>query len=234
MEKSSVIRGLREATRTLHDPSSSSDTLQAIVAAGGASVPGFGHVGISVAHGSERIESKAVTGRLVWELDEVQYALMEGPCVDSLRAVPALAVEHLRNDRRWPRYVPAAVGHGVLSQLAFRLSADGDTLGCINFYGTESETLHSGAVEIAELFATQATIALGRAIEKDCRTLAPTSGGDIGRAIRLTMARFGLTDDLALQFLVRASSASNVALPDVARVVIEEANAGSAHALPTL
>jgi GAF domain-containing protein len=92
---------------------------------------------------------------------------MEGPCVDSLRTVSTLAVEHLRYDHRWPRYVPAAVGHGVLSQLAFRLHADDDTFGCISFYGTESETMQSGAMEIAELFAAQATIALARAIEKD-------------------------------------------------------------------
>jgi len=233
MEESTVMEAVREAAHTVHGQPGPDDTLQAIVAAAGASVPGFAHAGVSVVHGQERIESRAVTGRLVWELDEVQYALREGPCVDSLRAEPVLAVEHLRHDHRWPRYVPAAVGHGVLSQLAFRLYADEHTLGCLNFYGTESETLRSGAVEIAELFAAQATIVLGKVVETDALDLALTSRGDIGQAVGLTMARFELTSDLALQLLVRASSTSHVALPDVARVVIGEANARYAGSAST-
>jgi hypothetical protein len=225
MRRCSVAQALGEAARTVHDVPTPDDMLDAIVAAASISVAGFRHAGVSVVHGRDRIESRAVTGRLVWELDEVQYALKEGPCVDSLREVPVLAVEHLRHDQRWPRYVPAAVGHGVLSQLAFRLYADEHTLGCLNFYGTESETLQSGALENAELFAAQATIALGRATAEDGLDVALTSRGDIGRAVGLTMARFGLTSDRALQLLVLASSTSNVGLRDVAHVVIGEADA---------
>lgn len=39
----------------------------------------------------------------------VQYTCMEGPCVDSLRKAPTVAVKHLRHDQRWPHYVPDAV-----------------------------------------------------------------------------------------------------------------------------
>lgn len=101
------------------------------------------------------------------------------------------------------------------------------TLGCINFYGTQSATLQGGAVEMAELFAAEAAIALGPVIRPGTVDHALTTRGDIGKAVGLTMARFELPADLALQLLVRASLASHVALADVARVVVGEAGIGA-------
>lgn len=49
--------------------------------------------------------------------------------------------------------------------------------------------------------------------------------GVVGQAIGLTMARFEVGSDRAFQFLVRASSTSNIRLRDVADVVVAEANA---------
>jgi GAF domain-containing protein len=221
-----MARALAEAARTINSTRTLEETLDAIVSAAQASVPGFDHVGISVVHGKDRVETKAATGQLVWELDDVQYTLMEGPCVDSLREAPTVSAPHLRHDQRWPRYVPQAVGHGVLSQLAYRLYLDEDrTLGGLNFYSTKSETLHDGAHELGELFATHATVALGKAIEEDNLTHALTTRGLIGQAVGLTMARFQISSDRAFQFLVRASSTSNIKLRDIAEEVVTQADA---------
>ncbi len=161
-----VARALAEVSRTINAPHTLEETLDAIVHAARASVPGFDHVGISTVHRKDKVETQAATGQLVWELDKVQYTLMEGPCVDSLREAPTVTAEHLRHDQRWPRYVPEAVGHGVRSQLAYRLYSDDHTLGGLNFYSTESDTLQEGACELGEIFATHATVALGHAIEE--------------------------------------------------------------------
>jgi GAF domain-containing protein len=220
-----VARALADAARTIDAHRTLEETLDAIVHAARASVPGFDQVGISVLHGKDKIETKAATGQLVWELDRVQYNLMEGPCVDSLRGAPTVSAEHLVDDRRWPRYVPQAAEWGVRSQLAYRLYADDHTLGGLNLYSTESETLRDGACEIGELFATHATVALGRAIEEDNLNIALTTRGLIGQAIGLTMARFQIPSDRAFQFLVRASSTSNIKLRDIAEEVVTQANA---------
>ena len=220
-----VARALADASRTINSPRTLGDTLDAIVHAAKASVPGFEHVGISIVHGKDRIETKAATGQLVWELDDLQYSLMEGPCVSALFDAPTVTAPHLRHEQRWPRYVPEAVRHGVRSQMGYRLYVDGHTMGGLNFYSTESDTLEDGACEVGELFAIHATVALGRAMEEDNLNLALTTRGLIGQAVGLTMARFEISSDRAFQFLVRASSTSNIKLRDIAEEVVNEANA---------
>jgi hypothetical protein len=160
----------------------------------------------------------------VWELDDVQYNLLEGPCVDSIREEPTVSAPHLRHDQRWPRYAPEAIGRGVRSQLAYRLYVDDHTLGGLNFYSTESDELHDGACEIGELFATHATVALGRAIEEDNLNQALATRTVIGQAVGLTMARFQITSDRAFQFLARASSTSNIKIRDIAQEVVNQAD----------
>lgn len=220
-----VARALAEAARTISATRTLEETLEAIVSAARVSVPGFDHVGISVVHGRENVETKAATGQLVWELDAVQYGLMEGPCVDSLREAPTITAPRLRNDPRWPRYVPEAVRHGVRSQLAYRLYSDSHTLGGLNFYSTQSDDLRDGACEIGEVFATHATVALGRAVEEDNLNHALTTRALIGQAVGLVMARFEIGSVRAFQFLVRASSTSNIKLRDVAQEVVDQAEA---------
>lgn len=220
-----IARALADVARTISSTHTLDETLDAIVDAAGVSVPGFDQVGISVLHGKNRIETKAATGQLVWDLDAVQYDLMEGPCVDSLRKEPTITVQHLRHEQRWPRYVPEAASRGVRSQLAFRLYSDDHTLGGLNFYSTQSDTIHEGACEIGELFATHATVALGRAIEEDNLNHALTTRTIIGQAVGLVMARFEISSERAFHYLVRASSVSNIKLRDIAQEVVDQADA---------
>ena len=223
---SDVARALAEAARTINAPRSLGETLDAIVEAAKTSVPGFDHVGISIVHGKDKtIETKAATSQLVWELDALQYRQMEGPCVSAMFDEPTLSAPNLRHDQRWPRYVPEAVRHGVRSQMGYRLYVDDHTMGGLNFYSTESDTLQDGACEIGELFAVHTTVALGRAMEEENLNLALTTRGLIGQAIGLTMARFEISSERAFQFLVRASSSSNIKLRDIAEAVVTEANA---------
>ncbi|WP_210649540.1 GAF and ANTAR domain-containing protein [Nocardioides sp. SYSU D00065] len=218
-----VARSLAEAARAISAPHDLDETLDAIVNAARTSVPGFDHVGISVVR-KDGIETKAATSQLVWELDDVQYRLTEGPCVDSIRTEPSISAPGLRHDQRWPRYVPEAVARGVRAQLAFRLYVDDHAMGGLNFYSTESEELQEGACEIGELFASHATIALGQAIEHDTLNQALATRTIIGEAIGLTMARFEITSDRAFQFLVRASSTSNIKIRDIAQEVVDQAD----------
>jgi GAF domain-containing protein len=220
-----VARALADAARGINSHRTLDETLDAIVHAARSSIPGFDHVGISLVHGKDKIETRAATGQLVWELDQVQYHLMEGPCVASLREAPMVTAERLALDRRWPHYVPEAVERGVRSQLAYRLYVDDRTVGGLNLYSTESDTFREGACEIGELFAAHATVALGRAVQEDDLNLALTTRGLIGQAVGLTMARFQISSDRAFQFLVRASSTSNLKLRDIAEEVVSQANA---------
>ena len=153
---------MARAARAIHSPLSLDETLCTIADTALFSLPVFDAVGVSTVDKHGQVHTRAATGRLVWELDRLQYELSEGPCVDSLRDADVVTAPELRHDQRWPRYVPCAVGLGVKSQLAARLYLDDEgTLGGLNMYSTTSAELPSDTEHMAELFAAHAAIALG-------------------------------------------------------------------------
>lgn len=215
---------LTEAAKAIHSPRTLDETLTAIVNAAQSAVPGMNHIGISISHRDGRIETLAGTDQFVWDLDSVQYGLGEGPCVTSVKDHPVVVVEHARHDQRWPNYMPQAAKLGLRAQLALRLYTDTDTLGGLNLYSTEVETISDDAVQMAELFATHAALALDRARYEHQLNEALASRKAIGQAIGLTMQRYQIDEDRAFHFLLRASSTSNLKLRVIADEVITTAN----------
>jgi GAF domain-containing protein len=224
--RADVAASLAEAARVINAAQDLEDTLDAIVRATVASVPGFDHVGISILHRDGDVETKAATGQLVWELDDLQYRIGEGPCVSALHEEPVVTAPDITHEQRWPRYVPEAVRRtGLQAQMAVQLFANEKTLGGLNLYSTSSATIDPDAVHVAEVFATHAALALERARRESDLNDAIASRQEIGMAIGLTMARFRLDRDRAFQYLVRASSTSQIKLRDLAREVVETADA---------
>lgn len=131
-----VAAALAEAAKNIDHPSSVEETLDAIVHAARDTIPGLEHVGISILHRNGRIETKAGTDQIVWELDDLQYDINQGPCVDAVRSDPIMYLADARHDNRWPDYLPKAVEKGLRSQLALRLFNEDETLGGINMYST--------------------------------------------------------------------------------------------------
>ena len=75
---------------------------------------------------------------------------------------------------------------------------------------------------VVELFAHHARVALGYAAELDSLRRGLESRTEIGKAIGLMMARYGLDDHQAFRYLVRVSQNSNVKLREVATKVLQE------------
>jgi GAF domain-containing protein len=224
-------RTLAEAARTIHISVDTDETLQAIASAALTALPGFDQVGISTINNKGHVTTRAATGKLVWDLDSLQYELGEGPCVDTLRNAEIVAAPNIRHDQRWPRYVPRAIDLGLQSQLALKLFLDDEgTLGGLNLYSTQSEQIHPEAEAIAELFATHAAIALGSARQIDALNEGLKSRSTIGQAIGMLMTQYTLDDDAAFGLLVRMSSTSNVKLRDIAAQLVDEANGRAAAA----
>jgi hypothetical protein len=59
-------------------------------------LPGFEHVGISTVDRDGRIQTRAATDDLVNRLDDLQYGLDEGPCVDPLHEPDVVAAPSIR------------------------------------------------------------------------------------------------------------------------------------------
>ncbi len=217
---------LASAARTISSRTTLDETLATIVETARNSLPGFDEVGISTMDNKGAVHTRAGTSEFVWELDRIQYSLGEGPCVDSLRDTSVVTAPHIRDDQRWPQFVPLAVELGLKSQLAVRLYLDDEgTLGGLNIYSTTSEDIDPDAECIAELFATHAAIALGNAREVDSLQEALRTRKMIGQALGMLMTEYTLDEDAAFGLLVRTSSVTNVKLRDIAADMVKDANA---------
>ena len=133
-------------------------------------------------------------------------------------------VEHARHDQRWPNYMPRAAQKGLRAQMAIRLYTDDETLGGLNLYSTQSDTIDEDALVLAELFASHAAIALGRSRLEGQLNEAITSRKVIGQALGILSERYQIDEDRAFQFLVRASQSGNIKLSAVAAEIVRTTN----------
>ena len=100
------------------------DILQSIVQAAADNVPGASWAGISVIE-HKMVVAKVSTSRTVAELDELQAALDQGPCLTALREHHTVQIDDMRTDTRWPAFAREAQQRGILSLLSFQLGTLG-------------------------------------------------------------------------------------------------------------
>ncbi len=200
-------------------------TLNELAQLATAVVPDAGGVECGI---SLRLESDVITvgssHRRAIELDEKQYRVDGGPCLQTLRTGLVVDVPDARHEQRWPDYVPAAVELGLQCSLSLPLSIGDDTFGAMNVYGFEGPRLF-GETERRrlEIFAAQAagTLRVIRRLSRDSRLLAQMEAAldsrtVIDQAMGIIMGRQGCTASVAFDLLRRESQTSHRRLADVA------------------
>jgi GAF domain-containing protein len=216
-----VAEALAAAAREINAPKDLEATLQSVVDGAARALPGFDHVGITIGHRVEAMETKAATDQLVRDLDALQYDLGEGPCVHAITRGEVVSLTDARHDARWPRFLDPATRLGLRSQLGLRLFVNDETLGGLNLYSTTSGTIEPEVVHLADLFATHAALALSRAVRENHLLTALDSRQRIGQAVGIIMERHGLDESRAFEYLTRLSSHGNVKLRNVAEEIID-------------
>lgn len=222
--KFDVAQALADASRSMAVHANPGDTLDAIVVAARAAVPGFNHVCVTVVAADGAVTTMASTSNLVRDMDSLQYQLGEGPCLSAVRDEELVMAQYLDREERWPRYTARAVEAGVRSQMAVRLSTDEEVLGSLNFYSTVRDTIDPEAFHRASLFATHAALALGYARRLEVTHASAQTHRLIGQAIGMLSERFEITDERAFYYLVRVASAGGLELRQVAREVVDQGN----------
>jgi GAF domain-containing protein len=217
-----MAAAVSEAARRLTTEYDLDSTLQSIVTAAAASLPGISHAGITLAHRDGRFETLAASDPLVRELDELQHQLGEGPCVYAIKAEQVVTVNNMRQDQRWPRFVPRAVALGLQAQMGLVLHADEQKLGGLNLYSTETEVIDPDAQHLAELFAAHAALALGFVRRTEELHTALATRKTIGQAIGILMERYRIDQDKAFAYLTRESSTTNRKLRDIAAELVQQ------------
>lgn len=93
-------------------------------------------------------------------IEELQYSLGEGPCIDAYNQAQVIAEPDLADPAtvRWAAFAPPALHVGVRAVFAFPLTVDAIRLGALDLYtvrpGELSDEQYRDAVVVAELVAS--------------------------------------------------------------------------------
>lgn len=197
-------------------------------------IPGADGVGVALlrAEGTDgTLEACAASAEFAAEIDSIQYVMLgEGPGVTAARHRRVVRSGSLGGDQQWPRFGPRAGRLGVHSALALPLVVTDQVVGAIGVYAHGKNAFDQRAVDLGELFAKPAAVAVHNArilaqalsitdrLEATLRT-RPV----IDQAVGVILARTGRTAEDALDHLRAVSQAEQRKLPEVARQVVDEA-----------
>ncbi|MEO8265006.1 MAG: GAF and ANTAR domain-containing protein [Ilumatobacteraceae bacterium] len=218
-------RDLSEVARALFAPGSVAGALQLTVNLAVATIDGCDAAGIFVIR-DDRVISAAASDSIVVELDELQFATNEGPCLDAVSQGGSSYAADLADDPRWPRFGPAAAHAGIRSVLAYRLSDQ--PVSALNLYARLPAAFGTTDRAKGLIFATLAGLALDAAEERADDEQRYANLHDalrtrelIGQAQGILIERERITGDQAFDVLRRASQHLNIKLREVARTLVE-------------
>jgi hypothetical protein len=206
-------------------PADLDETLANITSAAVEVLPEVRYASITVKHADGRLETFAPTDELILDIDAAQYELQEGPCYEAAVDTAHLEAPHLAQDTRFPRYAPVAVSFGIQAQAGIRLFDAPASNGALNLYSEEPGAF-DGFDAVSELFAHQATVALGYARHVANLENAIKTRQLVGQAVGIMMERHQLDDARAFAFLARLSSHENVKLRNIAERIVTENKQG--------
>jgi diguanylate cyclase (GGDEF)-like protein len=105
----------------------------------------------------------AASNRSALRFEQLQTELGEGPCLAAYTTGDAVAVPDLREERRFPSFVPRALAAGLVAVFTFPLR-DGDArLGALDLYRDTPGLLDSGTMTAAQTLADVAAAYLRNA-----------------------------------------------------------------------
>jgi hypothetical protein len=172
-------------------------------------------------------QTAASTNPAATAVDQAQYEVHEGPCLDAVDAPMVYAQSF--PDERWPTLASRPTDSGVQSALSYRLTAASSGTadsggGSLNSYGLIPYAFNDTAQEIGFILAAHASVA-ARAVDE--RSTLQTLGRNlqqallsrdvIGQAKGILMERLKITPEDAFDLLRRSSQQLNTKLRDVAR-----------------
>ena len=195
-----------------------------------ATIPGAAQASVTLVRG-QRARTAAFTGADVAALDERQYELGFGPCLDAARTGSTVHVIDTSDCAAYPDFAALAARHRITSVLSIGLPVPGRSVGALNMCCTGGKPLGASAVELARLFACYAAVALANASRfadaqehSEQMRQAMASRSVIEQAKGVLIAREGLDPEAAFAHLARLSQDSNRKLHEIAAQVVADAH----------
>lgn len=188
-------------------------------------VPGTQDAGITraVPGGFESVGTTSERVRLV---DEIQYGLGSGPCVDAALDAAIYRTGDLGKDDRWPLFGKRAADEfDINSMLSFRLFfEDDDYIAALNLYSSEHDAFDEESCLVGLTLSTYGALAVVSARRHERAVnleRALETNRDIGVAIGVLMGLHRVTREQAFDLLRMASQAKHRKVRDLARLVAE-------------
>jgi hypothetical protein len=140
------------------------DVLADVTTAAKTLIPGVDIAGILLVGKNNTFETVAPTSDLMYELDKLQMASLEGPCVEAALDEIVVRTNDFSEETRWPTYSPAVAALGVHSGLSFKLYTADRTAGALNLFGYEPHAWDNEAdtIGIPTGWARRSTPGCGR------------------------------------------------------------------------
>jgi GAF domain-containing protein len=190
---------------------------------------GMSGAGIMLMHGDVPQGSVCTSNRVSMTIEELQYALGEGPCVDAYNSgrpvlEPDLAAP---GTPRWPAFSGPALDAGVRAVFGFPLHVGAVRLGALNLYcdrpGPLTGEQHADALVAADV-ATHAVLALQANAPPGQLAVELEAGSDFGLVVHqasgMVAAQLEVSVGQALIRLRAYSFGNDRPLTDVARDVV--------------
>ena len=198
-------------------------TLEGVAAAGCALLDACDAASITIIQRGRPL-TVAATDDLAAQLDQAQYDIDAGPCVDAARNEELIVVPRVVEERRWPLFAEAAQRSGVGSALSVPLlSPAPDTFGGFNCYARVDDAFDEHDVRIVQGFAGRAGVVVSNAVSfwsayDEAANLAKAMEhrAVIEQAKGILMGQQRCSADEAFDLLRRASQRENRKLRDIA------------------
>jgi hypothetical protein len=192
-------------------------------------IVGVNGAGVMLMSGDLPRGSLCTTDEVSQLIEELQYTLGEGPCVDAYRQDQVVAEPDLADPvtRRWPAFTPPALRAGVRAVFGFPLRSGTVHLGALNLYrdspGPLTGDQHADALVLAEVAARWVLEAQAGA-PPDTVAAELEAGADFHFAVHNAAGMVSVQEGISVaEALIRLRAfafSSDRLLADVARDVI--------------
>ena len=173
-------------------------------------------------------DSVIFTGALAVDLDERQYELGFGPCLDAAKTGQTILLDTGAVDSAYHEFARLAARAGVRHVVSVGLPLAQRSIGGLNVYCTADAPISPEFVEHAEVFASYAAVAVNNVtnytdVATDAANMraAMASRAVIEQAKGIVMGRDHCTAEEAFDILRRISQQKNVKLRELAQTVVD-------------
>lgn len=191
------------------------------------SIPGTMGAGVSILDPNARPVSSGSTDTVVTRADALQYELLQGPCMTAWATGESVLIRDVATDGRWPNWSAAVVDMPLRSVVSTPLIADGEAIGSLKIYAAVPHVFEDATTALMDLFAAPAATLISHI--QTAETAERISAGLqaalysrdlINRACGVLMERNKLSEEHALQQLMREARTSRTTLGEVSAAVL--------------